>query len=91
MKRPTTSEYLFKTKTIYKTLTWRIISVVLGFAVSAAMGASSSQATKFTIVFNGTAMIAYYIHELVYRYIKYLKKYRSKANGTKVLQKLKNK
>jgi uncharacterized membrane protein len=86
MRKPTPTQYLFKRKTVIKTITWRVISILLGFSMSLIFGFSSKDATVFTLVFNFTAMICYYMHELVYRLIKYKRKY-GKKNASKVLQK----
>ena len=82
MRKPTPTQYLFRRKAIIKTITWRVVSVGIGFGMSIAFGFSSKEASIFTLLFNGVAMIAYYIHELIWRYLKWRKKY-----GSKVLSK----
>lgn len=82
MRKPTPTQYLFRRKTIIKTITWRLLSLVIGFFMSIAFGFSNTEATKFTLLFNAVAFVAYYIHELVWRFIKYKRKY-----GSKILQK----
>jgi uncharacterized membrane protein len=57
-------------KSIYKAVSWRLISIVLSFAISLSFMQSLETATKYTIVYNLIATVLYYLHELVYKWLR---------------------
>lgn len=61
---------LFYKKSIYKTISWRIISIVLSFVLSLIFMGSVEQATKYTVVYNVIATVLYYFHELGYKWLR---------------------
>jgi uncharacterized membrane protein len=60
----------FSSRILIKSITWRVTSILLGFAVSLLMGFPISSATRFTVIFNIAAFVAYYVHELIWKQIR---------------------
>lgn len=61
---------LISKKTLYKTITWRIISILVSFCLSYYYLDSTEKATKYTIVYNFVGAILYYFHELFYKKLR---------------------
>lgn len=57
-------------KSLYKTITWRLISIVLSFTTSYVFLGSLDLATKYTIVYSIVSSILYYWHEMLYKWLR---------------------
>ena len=55
-----------KTRSLMKTITWRIIALGLSYVVAIGFGVDSWTSVKLVIVANGCSTIAYYIHERIW-------------------------
>lgn len=61
---------LINKKAIYKTISWRIISIAMSFGLSYYFLGSTEQATRYTIVYNCIGAVLYYFHELLYKKLR---------------------
>lgn len=61
---------LVSKKSLYKTITWRILSLIMSFGLSYMLMGSLKTATTFTIVYNILASILYYFHEMFYKWLR---------------------
>lgn len=55
-----------KTRSIAKTVTWRIFSLVILFVLGKLLGLNSSEAVEWTIVTNVLFMGVHYVHERIW-------------------------
>lgn len=60
-------EVIFSKKSLYKTLSWRAVSIILSFVVSYAIMGSVGQASVFTVVYSLIATLFYYWHEVAWK------------------------
>ena len=60
-------------RTIAKTITWRIWSLIVLFIFSIIMGLTSSEALEWTIVTNILFILVHYVHERVWNLIHWKK------------------
>lgn len=61
---------LISKKALYKTISWRIVSVITSFTLSYHFLGSMEQATAYTIVYNLIGSVLYYFHELAYKKLR---------------------
>lgn len=61
---------LINKKAIYKTISWRIISILVSFGLSYYYLGSTEEATHYTVVYNGIGAVLYYLHELLYKKLR---------------------
>lgn len=60
-----------KTRSLIKTVSWRVISFIALFIIGMALGLSSSDAAWWTIVNNISFIIVHYLHERVWNRISW--------------------
>ena len=60
-------EVVFSKKSLYKTISWRIVSIILAFTISYVIMGSASQASMFTVVHSVVATLLYYWHEVAWK------------------------
>lgn len=60
-----------KTRSITKTITWRIIATLITWAVAYWFTGSIAGSLALTLVAAALSMIAYYIHERVWNSVKW--------------------
>lgn len=58
-------------KYLYKSLTWRIISIITSFSLSYIMMDGWQEAMRYTIAYSIISTILYYFHELYYKQRKF--------------------
>jgi len=61
---------LISKKTLYKTVTWRLVSIAVSFVLSLYFLGSVEQATTYTVVYNVIGSVLYYFHELAYKKLR---------------------
>ena len=61
---------LLSRKALYKTISWRIVSIIVSFILSYYFLGSIDGATHYTLVYNGISVILYYFHELIYKWLR---------------------
>lgn len=61
---------LVSKKSLYKTISWRLISLIMSFTLSYYILGSLKTATTFTIVYNILGSILYYLHEMLYKWLR---------------------
>jgi uncharacterized membrane protein len=59
----------FDKTTLYKTLIWKAISVVLSFILSYLLLGSFTMASKYALTYLFVSAICYYIYELIWKKI----------------------
>jgi len=52
-----------KRKSIVKTVSWRVMAIIISTIVAYAYTSSASMSIEMVLVGNGISMIAYYFHE----------------------------
>lgn len=57
-------------KTLYKTITYRILSIVLSLVLSYIFLGSIKDATAFTLIYAGLSTLLYYYHEKFYKWLR---------------------
>jgi uncharacterized membrane protein len=57
-------------KTLYKALTWRLISIVLSFALSIAFFGDFKASLWYTLAYGVVSTVLYIAHELLYKWLK---------------------
>jgi uncharacterized membrane protein len=57
-------------KSLYKTISWRIVSIILSFTLSYVLMGSIEAATTFTVIYNVIATVLYYLHEMFYKWLR---------------------
>ena len=55
-----------RSRSLIKTMTWRIIALGLSYLTAIAFGVDSCTSLKLVLVANGCSTLAYYIHERVW-------------------------
>lgn len=58
---------LYDKKALYKSLTWRAVSVISSLAVSIWLMGNLQEAIKYTIIYNLINTVLYYFHEMAYK------------------------
>jgi len=58
-----------KSRSLVKSLTWRVVAMVSGFVTLYALSEDISLATIATLITNGVNFVAYYYHERVWNKI----------------------
>ena len=57
-------------KALYKTLSWRLISIIMSFFISMIFMGSMVEASKFALVYNVVSGFLYYWHEMAYKWLR---------------------
>lgn len=57
-------------KSLYKTISWRITSIIVGFTITYLYLGSIKAATTLAVLHNVVATVLYYYHELLYKVIR---------------------
>jgi uncharacterized membrane protein len=57
-------------KTLYKTISWRITSIVLSLSLSYLIMRSFKQALGYTAIYSVLSSVLYYYHELLYKWLR---------------------
>ena len=57
-------------KTIYKAITWRIISVALSFALSMVYFGDFKASLWYTLAYGLASTLLYVLHEIAYKWLK---------------------
>jgi len=55
-----------KSRSLVKSLTWRVVAMVSGFVTLYALSEDISLATVATLITNGVNFVAYYYHERIW-------------------------
>ena len=55
-----------KSRSLVKSLTWRVVAMVSGFVTLYALSEDISLATIATLITNGVNFVAYYYHERIW-------------------------
>lgn len=61
---------LISKKALYKTITWRLVSIAVSFILSYQFLGSVEEATTYTVVYNVIGSVLYYLHELAYKKLR---------------------
>lgn len=64
-----------KTRSLTKTVTWRIFSLIILFILGMILGLSSTDAVEWTIVTNILFIAVHYVHERVWNKLKWGKQF----------------
>jgi len=57
-------------KTLYKTVTWRLLSIGLTFSTSALFFGSVNESLSYTVVYSVLSTVLYYYHERLYKWLR---------------------
>lgn len=57
-------------KSLYKAITWRLISIVLSFIVGYIYLGSVKEAGELTVIYSIISTVLYYFHELFYKWLR---------------------
>lgn len=57
-------------KTLYKTVSWRILSLISAFSLSLLFFPTVKEATNFTVISQIMSTVLYYFHELFYKWLR---------------------
>jgi uncharacterized membrane protein len=60
-----------KSRSLVKSLTWRVVAMVSGFVTLYALSEDISLATIATLITNGVNFVAYYYHERIWNAVKW--------------------
>jgi uncharacterized membrane protein len=58
-----------KSRSLVKSLTWRVVAMVSGFVTLYALSEDISLATIATLITNGVNFVAYYYHERIWNVV----------------------
>jgi uncharacterized membrane protein len=54
-------------KTLYKAITWRMLSIILSFSLSFIYLTEVNKAMSFTIIYAIISTVLYYFHEIIWK------------------------
>lgn len=57
-------------KSLYKTISWRLLSIIVGFSITYLYLGSIEIATTLTVLHNVVATILYYNHEMFWKMVR---------------------
>jgi uncharacterized membrane protein len=57
-------------KALYKTISWRIVSIMLSLTLSLLIMGSWRQAVSYTLIYSALSSILYYYHEMLYKWLR---------------------
>jgi uncharacterized membrane protein len=60
-----------KSRSLVKSLTWRVVAMVSGFVTLYALSEDVSLATIATLITNGVNFVAYYYHERIWNAVRW--------------------
>ena len=60
-----------KSRSLVKSLTWRVVAMVSGFVTLYALSEDISLATVATLITNGVNFVAYYYHERIWNSVSW--------------------
>ena len=63
-----------KSRSLAKSLTWRVVALLTTFITLYALSKDVSMATLATLITNGVNFVAYYYHERIWNAVKWGKK-----------------